>query len=79
MRHQGMPIARWLRDTRAEVIYGSRALRRNRLWTAAAVLTLGIGIGVTTAIYSVVDTVLLRPLPLPDVDRLVRILERAAT
>lgn len=50
-------------------------MARNRAFTVAAVLTLTVGIGATTAIYSVVDTILLQPLPYPDSDRLVRIIE----
>lgn len=52
-----------------------RSLAKSPGFTAAAVLTLSIGIGATTAIYSVVHTVLLRPLPLPGADHLVRIVE----
>ena len=51
--------------------YAVRTLRRARGFAAIAILTLALGIGGTTAIYSVVDRVLLKPLPFPDPDRLV--------
>lgn len=50
-----------------------RSLRRSPGFTIAAVLTLGVAIGATTAIFSVVHGVLIRPLPFPDPDRLVRV------
>jgi putative ABC transport system permease protein len=62
---------------RAELWYAARSLARSRGFTAAAILTLAIGIGAATAIYSVVDTILLRPLPFPDSDRLVQLVEYA--
>ena len=58
--------------------YGVRSLARNGGFTLAAVITLGLGIGVTTAVFSIVNTVLLQPLPYRDSNRLVRIVERAA-
>lgn len=66
---------RWLEGVPSDTAYAIRSLRRSPSFTTAAVLTLAIGIGATTAIYSVVDVVLLRPLPFPDGDRLVRVVE----
>src|SRR5258708_10099108 len=53
--------------------YGARLLRKSPGFTAAAVLTLGLGIGATTAIFSLVDATLLKPLPFKDSDRLVMV------
>ena len=61
-----------------DVRYGVRSLARNGSFTLAAVTTLALGVGVTTAVFSIVNTVLLQPLPYRDSDRLVRIVERAA-
>jgi len=61
-----------------DVRYGVRSLARHRAFTLAAVTTLALGIGVTTTVFSIVNTVLLQPLPYHDADRLVRIVERAA-
>ena len=74
-RHRDARAFRWLSDLPRDAGYAVRSLAKNRAFTAAAVLTLAIGIGTTTAIYSVVDTVLLRPLPFEGSDRLVAITE----
>src|SRR5215471_9943107 len=56
-----------------DVSYGVRMLRSNLGFTLAAVLCLALGIGATTAIFSVVSAVLLKPLPYRNPDRLVRV------
>src|SRR5689334_6470050 len=66
---------RWMDDLRQDVRYAFRGLRRTPGFTAIAVTVLAVGIGATTAMYSVVDKILLQPLPFADADRLVRIVE----
>jgi putative ABC transport system permease protein len=55
--------------------YGARVLMRSRGFAIAAVLTLAIGVGATTAIFSVVNGVLLRPVPFAEIDRLTMVWE----
>lgn len=54
-----------------ELRFATRQLRKSRGFTLAAILTLALGIGITAAVFSVIQTVLLQPLPYPDPDRLV--------
>jgi predicted permease len=60
-----------------DVRYGVRTLSRAPSVALAAVITLALGIGVTTTIFSVVNTVLVQPLPYEDANRLVRIVEQS--
>jgi predicted permease len=64
---------RWLEELRRDVGYALRAARRAPGFTAVVVLTLTLGIGATTAIFTVVRAVLLRDLPFTEPERLVRV------
>ncbi len=65
---RGLP---WLESLAQDVRFGLRMLRKNPGFTAVAVLTLAIGIGANTAIFSVVSKVLIDPMPYPHADRIV--------
>jgi predicted permease len=71
-RRRGIPM---LEDFWNDLRYGARGLLRQRAFTVVALLTLALGIGANTAIFSIVNGVLLRPLPFPDADRVLILYE----
>jgi predicted permease len=69
----GLP---WLETVVQDIRYGLRQLRRNPGFTAVAVLTLALGIGANTAIFALMDAVMLRTLPIRDPEQLVQLVCR---
>lgn len=72
---RGLP---WLDVLVQDLRFTLRTLKRDRGFTMVAVLILALGIGANIAVFSVVNTILLRPLPFPNPERLVRIVEKGA-
>lgn len=65
----------WMSTLLSDARYSVRTLLRNPGFTTIAVVTLALGIGANTAIFGVIRTVLLRPLPFPNADRIVQLRE----
>lgn len=63
----------WIQDTVQDLRFGLRMLGKSPGFTAVAVLTLALGIGANTAIFSVIENVMFRPLPFSEADRIVRV------
>lgn len=74
-RHRDGRGSRGIENTLRDVRYGLRSLMRDRALVGAGILTLGLGIGAVTAVFSAVNAVLLRELPFADPDRLVQVWE----
>jgi putative ABC transport system permease protein len=74
-RTRDVDIATALDASMRNIRYALRAMRRTPGFTAAVVLTLALGIGANSAVFSAIDAVLLRPLPYPDADRLVELMQ----
>jgi putative ABC transport system permease protein len=72
-RCRDMRRVNFVEDVIKDLGYALRMLRRSPGFTITAVLSLALGIGVTTAIFTIVNAVILRPLPYPDADRLVMV------
>ena len=66
----------WIDALGQDLRYATRGLSRSPVFTIVAVLTLAVGIGGTSTIFSAIDALLLRPLPYPDQDRLVALFNR---
>src|SRR5262252_552489 len=63
----------WFDDVARDIRYSARIWRRRPAFATVAVLTLAVGIGAVTAVFSIVEAVLLRPLPYAAADRLVAV------
>jgi len=75
--HEMNSIA-WVEHSAQDLRHALRQLGRSPTFTGVVVVTLALGIGSTTAIFSVIEALLLRPLPYPESDRVVRIIERSS-
>ena len=65
----------WLESIWSDFRYALRTFRRMPTFTAVAIITLALGIGATTAMFTLVNSILLRPLPYPESERIVRIIQ----
>ena len=74
--HRDARIFIWLEHLCQDLRFTLRMLRKHKVHTTAAVLTLALAIGANTAMFSFVHGVFLSPLPYPDADRIVSVLER---
>ena len=72
-RERQMQRTEWLSDLRQDVVFALRTLGRQKGWTAITILTLALGIGATTAVFSVVSSLLLHAVPYPGADRVMTV------
>lgn len=72
-QHRRDRFIAWLDTLRQDIRFAGRTFAREKNWTAVAVLTLALAIGPTSALFSIVNAVLLRPLPFPEPDHVVSV------
>src|SRR5689334_25114034 len=72
-KNRRMKMQEWLSQVYQDIRFAARSFGKRRGFTATAAVTLALGIGATTAVFSIVDAVLLRPLPYKDPARLVAV------
>jgi predicted permease len=65
-----MKVTVWLDSLRADIVFGWRQLKKNKVTSAAAILSLALAMGACTAAYRLIDALLLRPLPVAEPERL---------
>ena len=70
--HRDQRSVRWVENLLRDVRYGMAALARDPGFAAVTIGLLALGIGANTAMFSIVDAVLLKPLPFPEPERMVR-------
>src|SRR5271154_5676852 len=74
MRHRensrDVRLFAWLESLRADAVFGWRQLRKNKVTSAAAILSLALAIGACTSAFRLIDALLLRPLPVAEPERL---------
>jgi putative ABC transport system permease protein len=75
-RNRIMRITQWLEEFHDDLVVAVRRLKQSPGFTAVAILTLALGIGANSAIFALADAAILRPLPFPNADRLMRLYER---
>ena len=68
-------LMEWLESIWSDLRYALRTFRRMPTFTAVAIVTLALGIGATTAMFTLVNSILLRPLPYPESERIVRVIQ----
>src|SRR5262245_10904764 len=75
-REQHMQRTELLANFRTDVAFAMRTMSRQKAWTAVTLITLALGIGATTAVFSIVSTLLIHPLPYPTANRIVYVTQQ---
>jgi len=75
---RAVSIPVWIDQLQQDTRYGIRTLRRTSAFSTVVILTLAFGIGLNTAVFSIFNAVLLRPLAYPDAERLISLSVRGA-